>query len=109
MNKIQNLAYDMMMNITKMGKTLKSEKFMKIFTQIWAKAKTILNFSDLSIFPIFIIFIFKLDTNFPWPMVETCVFFRFYSFFKMRKLKKCLIIFPKIWTEKEMHDLPYAK
>ncbi len=29
------------------------------------RAKIIINFSDLCIFPIFIIFIFKLDANFP--------------------------------------------
>ncbi len=54
------------MNNTKMKKMLKSEIFMIIFAKTWAeKGIFIVHFSDLSIFPIFEIFMFKLDANFP--------------------------------------------
>ncbi len=49
-----------MMNITKMGKMLKSGKFMLIFIKIWSDHK----FFGFERFPIFVIFIFKLDANF---------------------------------------------
>ncbi len=37
--QLEKLASNLMMNITKMGKTLKSEKFMIIFTKIWAEER----------------------------------------------------------------------
>ncbi len=58
---------------------LKSEKFMIIFAKICTeKGKFIINFSDLSVFPIFVIFIFKLDANFPRP--KSAYFFDFIRF-----------------------------
>ncbi len=60
----------------------KSEKFMIIFAKTWAeKRKFIINISDLSVFPIFVIFIFKLDANFPGLQHKSVYFFQFYSFF----------------------------
>ncbi len=35
----EKLASNMMMNITKMGKTLKSKKFMIIFAKIWTEKR----------------------------------------------------------------------
>ncbi len=70
------------MNITKMREMLKSEKFMIIFTKTWAeKGKFIINFSDLSVFPTFVIFIFKLDANFPGLRPKSAYFFDFIHFF----------------------------
>ncbi len=37
--KLEKLASNLMMNITKMRKTLKSEKYMIIFTKIWTKVR----------------------------------------------------------------------
>ncbi len=46
--------------------------------------KIILNFLDLSVFPIFIIFVFKLDANFPslWPK-SMYFLYAFTSLFKV--------------------------
>ncbi len=44
------------------------------------RAKIIINFSDFSIVPMFIIFIIKLGANFS-SFVEISIFFQFYSFF----------------------------
>ncbi len=41
----------------------------------------IINFSDLSVFPIFVIFIFKLNANF-FGLRPKSTYFRFYSFFQ---------------------------
>ncbi len=76
MAKPEKLASNLMMNIIKIGKTVKSEK---------------LNFSDMSIFSIFVIFIFKLGTNFPdaWP--KLAYFFNSINFFGFIHQKNTLI------------------
>ncbi len=55
------LASNLKMNITKMGKTVKSETYDNFFFFIQILAKIIINFSDLSVSPIFVIVIFNLD------------------------------------------------
>ncbi len=37
--KLEKLASNLMMNITKMRKTLKFEKFMKMFAKIWTEER----------------------------------------------------------------------
>ncbi len=44
------------------------------------KAKIIINFSNSSVFPIFVIFTFKLNTNFPSLQLKSALFFLFFSY-----------------------------
>ncbi len=63
-----------------MRKMLQYKKCIIIFAKIWAeKGKFIINFSDLGFFSIFVIFIFKLDANFPSLRLKSTYFFQFYS------------------------------
>ncbi len=59
------LASNLKMNIRKMGKTLKSEKFMIIFVFQSTYSENYDKFLGFKRFPIFVIFIFKLDANSP--------------------------------------------
>ncbi len=49
------------MNIIKMGKTLKSEKFDNFRFLVQILAKIVIKFSDFSVFPIYVIVILNLD------------------------------------------------
>ncbi len=67
-----------MINITKLGKTLKSKKIYDNFRlNLHWKAKIIINFLDLNVFSIFVIFIFQLDTNFSSLRPKSAYFFGF--------------------------------
>ncbi len=77
LTKLEKVAFNLMMNITKMGKPIKSTKFRIIFDKILIKAKIFINFSDLRVFPIFVIFIFKLNANFPGLQPKSEYFFNF--------------------------------
>ncbi len=63
-HQLGKLASDLKMNITKMGKTLNRKIYDNFRFSVHILVKIIVNFSDLIVFPIFVIFIFKPDTNF---------------------------------------------
>ncbi len=63
------------------GKTGQIQKIYDNFRfSVQILAKIIINFSDFSIFPIFVILIIRLGANF-FVLAEISIFFRFYSFF----------------------------
>ncbi len=43
-----------------------------------------MNFSDLNVFPIFVIFIFKLDANFPGEINVFSILFIFFGFIRQK-------------------------
>ncbi len=79
--KLEKFVSSLMMNITKMRKTLKFKKFMIIFTKIWTEKRII-----------FVIFIFKSDANFPSLQPKSAYFFNLIYFICFMRQKNTSIL-----------------